>query len=296
MAAIFRGLGDSNQPLVFVAIACVSNIVLDLVLVAVFHMNTAGAAIATVAAQAISVIISFFVISKKKLPFTLTIKDFRLNDEIARALKLGFPMALQEILTNVSFLALMAFINRLGLDASSGYGVAQKIQSFIMLIPSSIMQSLGIYVSQNIGAGKYERAKKGMYFTMSCGAGIGVVIALLTFFEGDVISSLFSSDAAVIARAYEFLRGFAFEAVVTCILFSYMGYFNGNGRSLFVMIQSVLQSFLIRLPMSYYMSILPDASLTNIGAAAPTATIFGIILCTIYYIRMQKQLKLSKAI
>jgi putative MATE family efflux protein len=290
ISSIFRGLGDSNLPLIFVSIACVANIIGDLVLVAGFHMNVAGAAIATVGAQAISVVLSLVIISKKDLPFTMTRADLRFSGEIRKFMKIGTPLAFQELLTQFSFLALCAFINRLGLEASSGYGVAQRIQSFVMLIPGSIMQSMSSFVAQNVGAGKEDRAKKAMKSGMMIGCGIGLVIAYLAFFHGDLLSRIFTDDAAVVAKAYEYLRGFAPEAIVTSILFSYLGYFNGHSLSTFVMAQSIIQSFLVRLPMSYLMSIRPNASLTYIGLAAPTATVFGIILCTIYYRRMQKKL------
>lgn len=294
ISSIFRGMGDSNSPLIFVAIACVVNIVGDIILVAVLKMNTAGAAIATVAAQAVSVILSLLIIRKKKLPFTLKKEDFRFTREINKFVSLGAPMALQEFLTNISFLALCAFINRIGLDAASGYGVAQKIQSFVLLIPSSIMQSMASFVAQNVGAGKETRAKSAMKFGMVCGATIGIFIAYAAFFHGDVISCVFTSDAAVIARSAEYLKGFALEAIVTSILFSFMGYFNGHSKTLFVMTQSLAQSFLIRLPMSYIMSIQPNPTLTGIGLAAPTATIFGIILCFLYYRKMSREMKLQK--
>ncbi len=288
ISSIFRGLGDSQMPLIFVGIACVVNIVGDLILVAGLHMNVAGAAIATVGAQAVSVILSLIIIRKKDLGFNISRQDLRFSSEVTRFLKVGLPLAFQEFLTNLTFLALCAFINRLGLDASSGYGVAQKIQSFVMLIPSSIMQSMAAIVSQNVGAGKEDRAKAAMGYGMGFGAFIGLFIGFFVFFRGDLLASLFTSDAAVIVRAFEFLRGFAPEAVVTCILFSFMGYFNGHSRSLFVMIQGLAQSFLIRLPMSYLMSIRPDASLTGVGAAAPTATMFGILLCLIYYVYLSR--------
>ncbi|MBQ8230563.1 MAG: MATE family efflux transporter [Lachnospiraceae bacterium] len=283
ISCIFRGLGNSRLPLLFVAIACVVNIVGDLLLVAVFHMNVAGAAIATIAAQAVSVVLSIVIILRSKLLTGFSVKDVRFGKEVGAFVKVGFPLALQELLTNASFLALCAFINRLGLDASNGYGIAQKIQSFVMLIPGSIMQCMASFVAQNVGAGKEERAKKGMLYGMAVGAGIGVVIAVLAFFKGDMLASVFSDNERDIARAFEYLRGFALEAIITCILFSFLGYFNGHSKSMFVMLQGLAQSFLIRLPMSYVMSIQPDASLTWIGLAAPTATIFGIILCLIYY-------------
>ncbi|MBQ2283119.1 MAG: MATE family efflux transporter [Agathobacter sp.] len=288
ISCIFRGLGNSKLPLLFVAIACVVNIGADLLLIAVFGMNVAGAAIATIFAQAVSVILSLLIIRKQKLAFTFSRKDIRLGSEAVAFIRVGAPLALQELLTNISFLALCAFINRLGLDASNGYGIAQKIQSFIMLIPSSIMQCMASFVAQNVGAGKEDRAKKGMLYGMTVGAGIGIVIAALAFFKGDLLASIFSDNPQDIARAFEYLRGFAPEAIITSILFSFMGYFNGHSRSTFVMIQGLAQSFLIRLPMSYIMSIQPNASLTNIGLAAPTATVFGITLCLLYYIHMTR--------
>lgn len=163
ISCIFRGLGNSKLPLLFVAIACVVNIGADLLLIAVFGMNVAGAAIATIFAQAVSVILSLLIIRKQKLAFTFSRKDIRLGSEAVAFIRVGAPLALQELLTNISFLALCAFINRLGLDASNGYGIAQKIQSFIMLIPSSIMQCMASFVAQNVGAGKEDRAKKECY-------------------------------------------------------------------------------------------------------------------------------------
>lgn len=154
LSAIFRGLGDSKSPLLFVLVACIVNVIGDLVLVAGLHMDAAGAAIATVAAQALSVVFALILLVKMKLPFTITKKDFRLNVQCKRFLQIGLPLALQECLTQISFLALCAFVNRLGLEASSGYGVACKIVNFAMLVPSSLMQSMASFVSQNIGAGK----------------------------------------------------------------------------------------------------------------------------------------------
>ena len=291
ISCIFRGLGNSRLPLLFVAIACVVNIAGDLLLVAVLDMNVAGAAIATVAAQAVSVILSLVIIRRQELGFKITLSDVRLSREVVKFVRIGAPLALQEFLTNLSFLALCAFINRLGLSASNGYGIAQKITSFILLIPSSLMQSMASFVAQNAGARRGDRAKRGMLYGMLLGACIGLLIAVVVFFRGDLLASLFSNNAKDVARAHEYLRGFAIEAVVTSILFSYMGYFNGHSRSTFVMLQGLAQSFLIRLPMSYIMSIQPDASLTGIGLAAPTATVFGIILCTLYFRRMCRQEK-----
>ena len=291
ISSIFRGLGNSRLPLIFVAIACVTNIVGDLVFVAMFHMNVVGAALATVMAQAVSVILSLVIIRREKLPFTMKKSDIRFNKEIWGFLKVGTPIAFQEVLTQVSFLALCAFINRLGLEASSGYGVASKIVSFVMLVPGSLMQSMSSFVAQNVGAGKEKRAKEAMFTGMIIGASIGVVIGLVAFFKGDMLAYLFASDAKVVLRAAEYLKGFSLEAVVTCILFSFIGYFNGHSQTVFVMSQGLAQSFLVRLPMSYWMSIRPNANLTMIGLAAPTATIFGIAINVVFYIIYNQNMK-----
>ena len=295
LSSIFRGLGNSKLPLLFVGIACVVNIVGDLLLVAVFNMNTAGAAIATVLAQAVSVVLSILILRKQKLPFTFSLKKVRFNKEIKKFVRIGYPIALQDLLTQISFLALLAFINNLGLDQSNGYGVAHKVQAFVMLIPGALMQSMSAFVSQNVGAGNEIRATKAMVTGMTIGSIIGFGVAILTFFFGDIVSMAFTSDPAIISQSFDFLKGFALEAIITCIMFSYIGYFNGHNQTLFVMIQGLIQSLLIRLPMSYVMSSLPNTNLTLIALAAPTATIIGIIINTIYFFHYKKKLQEKSA-
>ena len=288
LSAIFRGLGDSKSPLLFVLVACIVNVIGDLVLVAGLHMDAAGAAIATVAAQALSVVFALILLVKMKLPFTITKKDFRLNVQCKRFLQIGLPLALQECLTQISFLALCAFVNRLGLEASSGYGVACKIVNFAMLVPSSLMQSMASFVSQNIGAGKKKRAKQSMFTGIGVELAVGCVVFILVMFKGDMLAGIFSTDAEVISNAFDYLKGFAPETIVTAILFSMIGYFNGNNKTVWVMIQGLIQTLLVRLPLAYFMSIQPDANLTKIGLAAPVATVTGIILNVGFYIYLNR--------
>ena len=204
---------------------------------------------------------------------------------------------MQEFLTQLSFLALCAFVNRLGLEASSGYGVACKIVNFAMLIPSSLMQSMASFVSQNVGAGNKKRARQTLFTGIAIGLVFGCAVFALVWFEGDLLSSIFTTDAAVIVNAFAYLRGFAPEAIVTAVLFSMVGYFNGNNKTVWVMVQGLVQTLLVRLPMAYIMSIQPNASLTMIGLAAPTSTAVGIVLnvCFFLYLeRKEKNLKVSK--
>ena len=288
LSAIFRGLGDSKSPLLFVLVACIVNIIGDLVLVAGLHMDAAGAALATVTAQALSVVFAVMLLLKKDLPFAITKKDFRLNPQCRKFLKIGLPLALQEFLTQISFLALCAFVNRLGLEASSGYGVACKIVNFAMLVPSSLMQSMASFVSQNIGAGKKKRAKQSMFTGIGVGLAVGCVVFVLVLFKGDVLCSVFSTDAAVIQNGFAYLKGFAPETLVTAILFSMVGYFNGNNKTVWVMTQGLIQTLLVRLPLAYFMSIQPNASLTKIGLAAPVATTVGIVLNVGFFIYLNR--------
>lgn len=291
LAAVFRGLGDSKSPLLFVLVACVVNIIGDLVLVAGFHLDAAGAAIATVAAQAVSVVCAVVILLKKKLPFTIRKSDFRLNLQSRKFLSIGLPLALQEFLTQLSFLALCAFVNRLGLEASSGYGVACKIVNFAMLIPSSLMQSMASLVSQNMGAGNPKRAKKAMFTGIGIGLAFGCAMFALVFFRGDLLSNVFTTDAAVIQNAFAYLKGFAPETLATAVLFSMVGYFNGSDKTVWVMVQGLVQTLLVRLPMAYIMSIQPNANLTMIGLAAPTSTVVGIVLNVCFFLALERRSK-----
>lgn len=290
LSAIFRGLGDSRSPLIFVAIACAVNVAGDLTLVAGFHMNVAGAAIATVAAQGISVVFAIRMLKKKQLNFHISGKDIRVNDQTGRFLRIGIPLALQEAMTQISFLAICAFVNRLGLVASSGYGVACKIVNFAMLLPSALMQTMASFVSQNVGAGNEKRATRSMLTGMTIGLSMGVLVFLLIWFRGNLLTSAFTSAPEVIEKGYEYLRGFAAETIVTAVMFSLVGYFNGHEQAVWVMIQGLVQTLLVRLPLSYYFSIQPASSLTKIGLASPISTFVGILLNTAYYIWLKRKM------
>ena len=194
-----------------------------------------GTTTATVLAQALSVVFAVLLLLKKDLPFAIVKSDFRWNPQCRNFLRIGLPLALQEFLTQISFLALCAFVNRLGLEASSGYGVACKIVSFAMLVPSALMQSMASFVSQNIGAGKKKRAKKSMLTGIGVGVTIGCVVFALILLKGDLLAGIFSTDPAVIRNAYDYLKGFSMDTIVTAVLFSMVGYFNGNNKTLWVL-------------------------------------------------------------
>lgn len=290
IGSIFRGIGDSKTPLITVAIACAINIVGDLVFCAGFGMGTEGAAIATVLAQASSVVISFFMIRKKKLTFEYSKGDIRFNgDIIKRVVIFGAPVALQELLVGISFLVIAAIVNGLGLIASAGVGVAEKVCMFIMLVPSAFMQSLAAIVAQNYGAKKYDRAYKTLRIAIALSIAAGVIMAYLSFFHGDILAGIFSKEPEVIAAGAQYLKAYAIDCLLTAFLFCFIGFYNGIGKTNFVMLQGLCGAFLIRVPLSFIFSKIKPISLFRIGLATPASTIVQIILCLTFLLYVRKK-------
>ena len=132
---------------------------------------------------------------------------------------------------------------------------------------------------------------------MFTGIGVGLVFGCIVFAlvvtKGDVLAGFFSTDAAVIQCGFAYLKGFALETIVTAVLFSMVGYFNGTQKTLWVMVQGLIQTLLIRLPLAYIMSMQPDASLTKIGFAAPASTLVGILLNIGFYLYLNHEQKIG---
>ena len=287
VGSIFRGIGDSKVPLITVAIACVLNI----------QLGVAGAAIATVSAQAVSVLISLVIIRRRELPFVFSAKDIRVNGMyIKKILWLGIPIALQDLLASISFLVILAIMNGLGLIVSAGVGVAEKMCGFLMLVASSYMQSMSAFVAQNIGAGKPERARKALWCGIASSLAVSIVMGLFTFFRGDLLAGIFAKDTAIISAAAEYLKAYAIDCVFTAFLFCFIGYFNGCGRTTFVMLQGTICAFGVRMPITWLMSKQIPVSLFHIGLAVPASTIVQITLCGIYFGVMLRKEKVNSRI
>lgn len=284
LGAMFRGIGDSKTPLFTVFIACVVNITGDLLLVGACGLGVTGAALATVAAQGVSVVLSLVFTHHRGLPFAFSRKDIRFDPRhTGQILRLGVPVALQDVLVSVSFLAIAAIVNGLGVIASAGVGVAEKLCGFIMLVPSAFGQSLSAFVAQNIGAGQRDRAKKAMLYGMGASLCCGVVLAWLSFFHGDLLAGLFARDGAVIAAGADYLKAYAIDTLLTSLLFCFIGYFNGRGNTAFVMADGIIGAFLVRIPVSMFMSRLEPVSLFLVGLATPCSTVVQILLFLGYY-------------
>lgn len=288
LGSIFRGLGDSKTPLIAVGMACIFNIIGDLVLVSVFNMGAAGAALATVLAQLLSVVISFFMIRKATLPFEFRKAHVKLKKSFAVLIaKIGIPVALQEFLVGISFLVLLAIVNQLGVTASAGVGVAQKVCTFIMLVPISFMQSMTAFVAQNYGAGQMQRAQKTLKIGVGISFAFGIVMFLISFFRGDLLASVFSQDADTIQASWDYLKAYAIDCLFTCFLFCFIGYFNGIGKTRFVMLQGLCGAFIIRVPFALLMQQIGNGSLFLIGMSIPCSTVLQIAMFFIAYFKIK---------
>lgn len=290
LCSIFRGIGDSKTPLFAVIVASIINIAGDLLLVAGFHMGASGAAIATIAAQGLSVLISFAVIKHRGLPFPFKLNYVRFDKKIvADTLKMGSPIALQDSLVHISFMVIMAIVNSLGVIESAGVGVAERLCGFIMLVPSAFSQAVATFVAQNVGAGKGERAKKVLWVGIGISLSFGIVISYFSFFHGSVLCRIFSKDPLVVKAGFQYLKAYAIDTLLTSFIFCFFGYFNGCGHTTFVMIQGLIGAFGVRIPVSIFMSKLQPTSLFMVGLATPASSFIQLILCMMFFIFIGKK-------
>ena len=291
LGSIFRGIGDAKMPLVAVLIAAVFNVFGDLFFVAVLGMGAAGAAVATVLAQAFSVILSLLIIRRRGLPFDFTPAHVAPGRRILlRILRLGLPLALQDLLVSLSFLIILAIVNRLGVVASAGTGVAEKLCGFIMLLPSAFSQAMSSFVAQNYGAGRMDRAEK----ALRCGIGISfacsLVLGYAAFFHGAALSSLFSKDPAICHASAEYLKAYGIDCLLTSFLFCLIGFLSGCSRTRFVMLQGIAGAFGVRVPLSLLFSRVQPVSLFRIGLATPCSSAVQILLCLVCLLHIRRQL------
>ena len=290
LSAVLRSVGDSKTPLLTVAVACAVNIAGDLILVAGFGMGAAGAAIATVAAQGVSVACALYVLERRGLPFAFSRRFFRPEGRCLRALLLvGAPIALQELLVQFSFLFIQIIVNDMGVAESAAVGVAEKVCIFLMLVASAYMQAIAAFVAQNNGASRPDRSRKALFYGIRTALLAGAVTGVLAFFGGDILAAIFSRSPEVIAAAHEYLKSYAIDCIFTAILFCFLGYFNGCGNTFFVMLQGIVGAFCVRIPAAYFISQLEGITLFHIGLATPMSTVVQIVLCLIAYQYFKKR-------
>ena len=220
VSGIFRGIGDSRTPVIFIGLACIVNVIGDFLFTGWMGMGAAGAALATVIAQAVSFLAALAYMYKKGFSFPFGRRHLRLRRKPAAAiLKVGFPLALQDALVNVSFLIITTIINTMGLTASAAVGVVEKIISFAMLPPSAIASAVTTVTAQNIGAKKPERAKRALWYGIGFSLVFGIVVCIFVQFFAPLVTAVFSRDEAVILAAAQYLRSYSYDCILVSFVF-----------------------------------------------------------------------------
>lgn len=286
LSAIMRGLGDSRNPLIFVAIACVVNIFLDLLFVAYFKMGAAGAAIATVVSQAISMILCIIYLKRNDFIFDFSLDSFRgaTKEKLKLILKIGIPTSVQNVATSASFLFLTALVNSIGVMASAAVGAVGKLNGFAILPGVAMSTSVSAMSAQNIGAGKYDRASKTMFTGMAIALAISTVIFLLVGIFPEQCMMMFGKNPEFIANGVEYIKAFKYDYLIAPLVFCFNGLFIGSGHTTVSLANGILSSILFRIPASFLFGITMKMGLLGVGLGAPVASAAALIFGLVFYL------------
>lgn len=286
VSGILRGLGDSKTPMILVVVACIANIIGDIILVGPLQMGAAGAAIATVGAQAISFFFSLIILCRRKdFPFDFKLSSMKLHREHNKQLmKLGMPIAFQDFSIGISFLIIVAFINRLGLNESASVGVVGRISCIAMLVSTAFMSAIAAMTAQNIGAGKPKRAKSAMLYGMTLSFVISAVLVVLVQIFPAPVLAFFTEDMAVIETGIPYMRSNILDAVMVSFVFCMNGFFSGCGHTSFSMVNNLISTYGVRVLGTLLISLLPGTSMFLLGIPAPAASFVQIII-QLFYLR-----------
>lgn len=293
ISGIFRGLGDSKSPLYFVAAAGVINIFLDFLFIGLFRMQAAGAALATVSAQAASVIFALLTLRRRSLGVSLTKQDFRFQPKTLSAiLKVGVPVSLQDGLIQVSFLAITAIANSRGVATAAAVGIVEKIISFLFLVPSAMLSSVSVMAAQSIGAGQHDRGKSALFYGIRICVLFGFLAALACQFAAEPILRLFArQEADVIVLGSQYLRAYVWDCLFAGIHFCFSGYFCAYGKSMLSFLQNLISIILVRIPGAYLASVFFPDTLYPMGLAPPVGSFLSALICIGMYVWLRKSVK-----
>ena len=285
-SAVMRGMGDSKRPLYFVLIACITNVVLDLVLVAGLKMGALGAAIATVFSQAVSMITCIVVMIRNDFVFDFKPSSFSIKKEKAvKSWKLGTPTAIQNGITSISFMIITTLVNVIGgVNASAAVGVVAKFNSFAVLPAVAMGASISTMCAQNIGAGKWDRAVK----TCKIGTVIAFCISGCIFIVAQTsfehILRLFNDEPEMLKYGVQYIRTFSFDYLLMPFVFCINGLFTGAGHTAFSMVNNMLSAIVLRVPVAVAFGLVLNLGLTGVGLGGPMASVGAIILIVVFLI------------
>ena len=291
LSSIYRGLGDSKSPMIFIAIAGVINIVLDYIFIGLLHMGSSGAALATIIAQALSVVIALVILKKKNNSLSLTKKDLKLKKEVLfPILKIGFPVSLQDGFIQISFLVITAIANSRGVVVAASVGIVEKIICFLFLVPSAMLSSVSAIAAQNNGAKKDNRSFKTLLYACVITVVFGTVVTVICNIVPYPIMKLFTDEKEVIALGAGYLCAYVTDCIVAGIHFCCSGFFCAYGKSIYSFIHNILSILLIRIPGAYLASVYYPNTLVPMGFAAPLGSLFSAILCIFLFFSLKKKI------
>ena len=294
ISSIFRGLGDSKSPMLFIAAACAVNIGLDLLFMGALHMGPAGAALGTTLSQCVSVVISLLFI-RRKHSVSLSRADLKPRRSVMKKLlRIGLPVALQDGFIQVSFILITIIANRRGLTDAAAVGIVEKIIGFVFLIPSSMLSSVSALGAQNIGAGKPERAVRTLWYASAIAAGFGLVVSFLMQWIAEPVVGLFTSDEAAIAAGAAYLRGYIWDSFFAGIHFCFSGYFCAVGRSGLSFLHNIIAIALVRIPGALLTSRMFPDTLLPMGLATACGSLVSVLICGIAFSALRRKESLKE--
>ena len=297
VAGVLRSLGDSKTPLYFLIVASILNIFLDLVFILKFKAGVAGAAYATVISQAVSGILCFIYTVKRYKILHLTAEDFKFKwASIGRLMYIGFPMALQYSITAVGVMVLQAAVNSLGSITVAAFTAASKVEQLAMQSLKTLGMTMVTYTGQNLGAGAYERIKKGVNSCMLIGTLCAVAGSLILIFFGEQLLGLFVSESAesreVILQGTIYLKTVATYFIPLGAIFIYRNSLQGMGEAVITIFAGVVELLARSIVVIFFTASL---GYTAICYASPVAWIAAaVFLVIIYYYKLDKLLKSEK--
>ena len=290
ISSIFRGLGDSRGPMYFIAAACAANIALDYLFIGTMGLGAAGAALGTIAAQAISVFTALAVILKKKTGVPLSSRDFRPDKATMEGLlKIGIPVALQDGFIQISFIVITVFANRRGLDDAAAVGIVEKIIGILFLIPSTMLSSVSALCAQNIGAGKHERARLALRYAAFTAVLWGVAAVVVMQFFAEPFIGLFTEHTAVISAGSQYMRGYVWDCLLAGIHFCFSGYFCAYGLSGISFLHNFMSILCARIPLAYFASVYFTSTLLPMGLASTAGSMLSVLICAGAYMKLDKK-------
>lgn len=284
-AGIFRAMGDSRSPFYFLIASCLTNIVLDLLFVGVFGMNVEGAAIATVISQVLSMILIFITLMRRKDSTKLRIRKIAFDKTLLRQmLMIGFPAGIQSIMYTISNLIIQAAINQYGTDTAAAWAGWSKLDQIFWMFINAFSIAITTFVGQNFGAGKIDRARKGVLTVTIMAAASTLAIEAGYFLVGRYGLMLFITDSAVLEIGVSIMK-YIVPWYITYIAIELLsGAIRGVGKSLIPTLISVFGICVLRI-VWIYVSPAINPTLFGVLFSYPFSWVVTSLLFIIYYFR-----------